>query len=400
MKRIQVDVPEAFHVPDSIYTNDAHKVITIGDIMYSKGVPFLMENDPQQSHMLREATTKHQLEMKHMQDKMDQLSQTHGEHVQSMMRMNASLQDQIERLSSEYTHNNSRIRDEKDAIIDSLRSKETESNIEIIQKIDSLLGNGNNIDNIEKGNFGEQFVTQAIYNEFPESIIDDVSGETAHGDCIWKMDSGSFRCLVEVKNVAQSKNLDVGKFVRDMNVQLSNGEANCGIFVSLKTENIPNKGKCKLEYIQNYPVMYVSGVWKNPLVFTFAMRMMKCILHHHEHVDNQVDVVHIQEYMMKTYASIMKQQEFIQDMRKIVDRTNLMIQKAQKNITESILYMEETMTRHGISHESDGRHDDVIDKIIRYKEIHRKWPTASNCGISKDEYTCSFKDLLQRAKSR
>ena len=30
--------------------------------------------------------------------------------------------------------------------------------------------------------------------------------------------------------------------------------------------------------------------------------------------------------------------------RKIVDKTNLMIQKAQKNITESILYMEETMT--------------------------------------------------------
>ena len=85
MKKIQIDVPETFHVPETIYTHDAHKVITIGDIMYSKGVPFLMENDPQQSHMLREATSKHQLEMKNMQDKMDQLSQTHGEHVQSMM---------------------------------------------------------------------------------------------------------------------------------------------------------------------------------------------------------------------------------------------------------------------------------------------------------------------------
>ena len=185
--------------------------------------------------------------------------------------MNASLQDQIERMANEYTHTHSRLRDEKDAIIDSLRSKEMESNIEIIQKIDSLLGNGNNLDNIEKGNFGEQFVTQAICNEFPESIIDDVSGETAHGDCIWKMDSGSFRCLVEVKNVAQSKNLDVGKFVRDMNIQLANGEANCGIFVSLKTDNIPNKGKFKLEYIQNYPVIYVSGVWKNYIVFTFTI---------------------------------------------------------------------------------------------------------------------------------
>ena len=400
MKTIQVDVPEHFQVPESICTKDAHKVITIGDIMYTKGVPFMMENDPQQSKIVQEVSSKHDTEMKHMHDRMEQLTCSHGEQVQSMMQMNNSLQEQIERMSREHMYVNSQIRDEKDAIISSLREKESESNIEIIQKIDSLLGNGNNLDNIEKGNFGEQFVTQAIYNEFPESVIDDVSGETAHGDCIWKMDSGSFRCLVEVKNVAQSKNLDVGKFVRDMNVQLANGEANCGIFVSLKTDNIPNKGKFKLEYIQNYPVIYVSGVWKNPVVFTFTMRLMKYILQHHEHIDNQVDVIHIQEYMIKTYSSIMKQQEFIQDMRKIIDRTNLLIQKAQKNVTESILYMEETMTRHGISHDSDGTHDEVIDKIIEYKKTQGKWPTASTCGISKDEYNCSFKDLLQRAKGR
>lgn len=400
MKTVEVNVPDSYEVPETLCTQDAHKVITIGDIMYTKGVPFLMENDPQQSKIVQDVSDKHEVEMKYMQDKLDQLTNSHGEQVRSMMHMNNSLQEQIERMSREYTRVNSQIRDEKDAVIDTLRAKESESNIEIIQKIDSLLGSGNTLDNIEKGNFGEQFVTQAIYNEFPESVIDDVSGETAHGDCIWKMDSGSFRCLVEVKNVAQSKNLDVGKFVRDMNSQLSNGEANCGIFVSLKTDNIPNKGKFKLEYIQNYPVIYVSGVWKNPIVFTFTMRLMKYIIQHHEHNDNQVDVIHIQEYMIKTYGSIIKQQEFIQDMRKIIDRTNLMIQKAQKNITESILYMEETMTRHGISHDSDGTYDDVIDKIIKFKEVNGRWPTASNCGISKNEYNCSFKDLLQRAKGR
>tara|TARA_Y100000389_G_scaffold201059_1_gene242861 strand:+ start:8904 stop:10115 length:1212 start_codon:yes stop_codon:yes gene_type:complete len=400
MKKIHVDVPENFQVPESLCTQDAHKVITIGDIMYTKGIPFLAENDPQHSKVVRDVSIKHSLEMKHMHDKMEQLTCSHGEQVQSIMQMNNSLQEQIERMSREYTYVNSQIRDEKDAIINTLREKTSESNIEIIQKIDSLLGSGNNLDNIEKGNFGEQFITQSINNEFPESVIDDVSGETAHGDCIWKMDSGSFRCLVEVKNVAQSKNLDVGKFVRDMNVQLSNGEANCGIFVSLKTDNIPNKGKFKLEYIQNYPVIYVSGVWKNPIVFTFTMRLMKYILQHHEHIDNQVDVIHIQEYMMKTYANVMKQQEFIQDMRRIIDRTNLLIQKAQKNVTESILYMEETMTRHGVSHESDGTHDEVIDKLIEFKQTYGKWPTASTCKISKDDYSCSFKDLLQRAKGR
>lgn len=398
MKTINVEVPETFLVPESLRTRDAHKVITIGDIMYTKGVPFLLDNDPMQSKIVGDMASKHELELGHMRDKMEHIAKSHGEQVQTIMQMNQSLQDQIERMSRDHARVNEQIREEKDEIINALRSKESESNVEIIQKIDSLLGNGNSIDNIEKGNFGEHFVTQAIYNEFPESVIDDVSGETAHGDCIWKMDSGSFRCLVEVKNVAQSKNLDVAKFVRDMNVQLANGEANCGIFVSLKTDNIPNKGKFKLEYIQNYPVIYVSGVWKTPVVLTYTMRLMKCILQHHERIDNQVDVVHIQEYVSKTYNSIMKQQEFIQDMRKGIDRMNLLIQKAQKNITETILYAEETMTRHGISHDSTGRYDDAIHKIIKYKELHGKWPTASTCGVSKDEYNCSFKDLLHKAK--
>lgn len=375
MKEIVVRVPESFHTPESLLSDDAHKVITIGDIIYTKGAPEAQDDT----------------ECIHMREKMEQMTASHTEQVKHMLMMHKSLQEQNERMTKEFMLSTHRMREEKDA----MASKESASNIEIIQKIDSLLGNGNALDNIEKGNFGEEYVTNAILHEFPESIVDDVSGDTAHGDCIWKMDSSSFRCLVEVKNVAQSKNLDVGKFVRDMHVNLANGEANCGMFVSLKTENIPTKGKCKLEYIQQCPVIYVSGVWKNPAVFHFALRLMRNIAQHNERSDNQVDVLHMQEYMSKTYDAIMKQQAFIHDLRRIVDKTNIMIQKAQKNITESILYMEESMTRHGVS--PNVQVDDAIEKVKQYKEIHGKWPTAATCGVPKESYT-SFKDLLQRAK--
>jgi len=403
MKEVCVRVPESYTVPNSMLCDGAHNVMTIGDIMYTKGMSVFNENNPETMKIALEERRQCETDVQRMKDKLELSSQNHEMQVQQVITMNKTLQDQNERMSKEYMRGITSIREEKDVIIHELRDKEITNNHAVIQKIDSLLGNGNTVDNIEKGNFGEDYVTTAITQEFPESVVDDVSSETAHCDCVWRMDSGAFRCLVEVKNVAQSKNLNVDKFVRDMNINLSNGEANCGIFVSLKTDNVPNKGRFKLEYIQNCPVVYVSGVWKNPIVFTFTLRLMKYLVQHKAVGDNDVDVIHIQEYITKTYNSMMKEQGHINEMRKLVDRMNLIIQKSQKNLTESVLFMEETMTRHGISHE--GHHtvdedNEAIEILISYNDLHGKWPTASESKLRKEQYkNRTFKNLLLSAKS-
>jgi hypothetical protein len=46
---------------------------------------------------------------------------------------------------------------------------------------------------------------------------------------------------------------------RDMILNTKDKSCNCGLFVSLKTETIPNKGKFKLEFLNNFPIIYVSN---------------------------------------------------------------------------------------------------------------------------------------------
>jgi hypothetical protein len=335
-----------------------------------------------------------------MRRKMELSEENHQNQLRHFMDMNASLQRQVQQSCEEKAKLANDLRREKDELVMSLKDRQIESNHEIIQKIDSLLGSGNALDNIEKGNFGEDYVCNIILNEFPEAIVDDVSGETAHCDWVWKMDSNSFRCLVEVKNVAQGKNLNIEKFVRDMNLNISNGEANCGVFVSLKTDTIPNKGRVKLEYIQNSPILYVSGIWKNPIVLQYTLRLMR---HLQQHNDSRTscDAMHIQDYVTNTYNTITKEQSNINEMRKLVDRMNLLIQKSQKILTESIHYIEANMVKHGID-VRDGQCSDFennVDAIVEYKNSNGRWPNARDLSQQLSKKV-PFKTLLQAAKDR
>lgn len=402
MRKVDIYVPDDYDVPRSMFTRDAHNVMTVGDIMFNKCDDVILQNNPTYIDRVDEERRKHLVDIEVIHKKMELTEENHQTQLKHFMDMNTSLQRQIQQSFEEKAKISEEFRREKDEMVMSLKDRQIESNHEIIQRIDSLLGSGNALDNIEKGNFGEDYVCNSILHEFPEAIVDDVSGETAHCDWVWKMDSNSFRCLVEVKNVAQGKNLNVEKFVRDMNINIANGEANCGVFVSLKTETIPNKGRVKLEYIQNCPIIYVSGIWKNPIVLPYALRLTRQLQQHND-TRASGDVLHMQEYVSKTYNTITKEQSNINEMRKIVDRMNLLIQKSQKNLTESIYYIEANMVKHGIDIR-DGQCVDFerhVDTIVEYKTTNGKWPNAREANLAQHlNKHLTFKNLLQAAKDR
>lgn len=149
-------------------------------------------------------------------------------------------------------------------------------------KLDSLLGKKSSLDNATKGDFGENIVYNQLMHYFPQSVIDDVSGTTAKGDLLWKMNDESFKCLVEVKNVQHVRPGDIQKFERDIQINGENGSCNCGLFVSLKTETIPSKGKFHFEFIRNMPILYVSNVYEDletlRLAFQIILNIQNCVL--------------------------------------------------------------------------------------------------------------------------
>ena len=267
---IEIDVESDSRLKNK--TPDEIKYIfEIGKSVYFNGMEFHIRKEIEQEHKqledkYRNLTVELENELKykgeHCEEKMilyktysDNLNKTTIE-AKDVLIMNLQ-----ERLTN--AENNIRIKDE-----------EFREQINTLVKLESLIGKGSTIDNAQKGNFGEEFVNKHILNWYPESNIIDKSHEDKKGDMHWFMDNIEFKCLVEVKNVQYVRPEDISKFKRDMKETIINDGINCGLFVSLKTDTIPNIGKFSVEYINAVPIIYVSGIYIEVELLRFAFSVI------------------------------------------------------------------------------------------------------------------------------
>lgn len=111
--------------------------------------------------------------------------------------------------------------------------------------------------NQQKGKLGEESVYEAIRNDrrFSSAEIMDTSGQAEFGDLNvrWR----GLHCLIEIKNKAKITLEDLDKFARDMKTGKARN-VNCGIFFTLRTDDIPGKTKepIHVENIAGMPVIY------------------------------------------------------------------------------------------------------------------------------------------------
>ena len=294
--------------------------------------------------------------------------------------------------------------------IQQLQNKLNEHSVEaqqnIISKIESLLGSGNTTDNITKGDFGESYVLQAIEELFPKSNMNDVSGNTASGDLMWEIDT--LKCLVEVKNVAQSRNLNVDKFVRDVGINVNRGKVNCGLFVSLKTETIPTKGRMKLEFVNGVPVLYIANVFKSPHLLKYSLTMMKEFQESMSKVtsSSEEDLTAFVTHFNSLKVKFEEQAVMMENIRKNVDTLQINVSKMQKSM--EIIMRDHAYQMRNYQHvslEDEPEESNVVTRetciakiIAIYNEIG-KWPSGKDSGIS--EYhrrTYKYSSLIEEAK--
>ncbi len=135
--------------------------------------------------------------------------------------------------------------------------------------VDQLEGKGKPID---AGNMGEEIVKNWLKNEYHDCELIDTSRIGHSGDMLFKWNS--LNLLIEVKNKDKVTNEDIEKFKTDMNF---NSDSNAGIFISLRSENIPKKGEFKYETEGNKPVIYIATPSKEHIfllikIFEFSIK--------------------------------------------------------------------------------------------------------------------------------
>ncbi len=110
-----------------------------------------------------------------------------------------------------------------------------------------------NVSSTEIGIIGEEMIEQWVREIYPSADIIDKSHETAKGDYHIKISNKII--LFEIKNKKTIANTDIQKFIRD--IEENKHDIHAGLFITINTPSIPNKGDFALEYIDNIPVIYL-----------------------------------------------------------------------------------------------------------------------------------------------
>jgi len=246
-----------------------------------------------------------------------------------------------------------------------------------------------------KGDFGETIVSNQIVHWFQTSELEDTSGDTAKGDLLWKLIDNDFRGLVEVKNVQIVRPNEVKKFERDMIINISDKTCNCGIFVSLKTETIPNKGKFKLEFINNCPVIYISNVLDDLNSLRFAldalvsiqgkMKYIDYCKSENEDEDDSLEIAII-DFMQNLYNKLQNMTTNVKNMKQSIDTLSNCVSNEENFIQDIVQNISSLRIDHDILKQIELEHkssrNELKESILRdmrnFREEHSRMPQMTD----------------------
>jgi len=185
--------------------------------------------------------------------------------------------------------------------------------------------------NIEKGNFGEKFIENYLYDKFSNCSIVDTHKETSFGDLIFS--NNELKTLVESKNVQTCKKEDFNKFFRDIELRSKNNEINSALYISLNDTGLLNNTKYfNFQFRNNIPIILLSNVFNNPEFIRFSIILLDNI---HIFLKNQkthFDINNFINNLNNILNMVMNQFEYIDSDKKLISKLQININNREKDL--------------------------------------------------------------------
>ena len=280
--------------------------------------------------------------------------------------------------------------------------------------------------NMEKGNLGECFVDNLLKdNTFSDAIIEDVSGKTAAGDRLFKW--RKLKCLIEVKNKRKITRDDIEKFTRDITTSATSLNINCGIFISLLTNEYPGRTReiIQIDYVGNIPVIFIYVTDQTQIIY--AITYLEKIINV-DTGDNTKEIKILSDYFINyknyvyesqknTFSMIQLRERELKYLRRQLENYNSIIEDLEKNYSSVAkfvnlsatsdnleeLYEEETAPVEKFDATDPNAKNNLLDKIINNLLINKsinQTDLLKQLTLTRDifEKLGGYKNLVRDAK--
>jgi len=185
--------------------------------------------------------------------------------------------------------------------------------------------------NIEKGNFGEKFIENYLYDKFSSCSITDTHKETSFGDLIFSY--GNMKLMIESKNVQSCKKEDFNKFFKDFDLRSKSNEINSGLFISLNDTNLLNNTRYfNFQFRNNKPIILISNVFNNPEFIRFSIILLEHIILFLKNQDHHFDINTFISHLNNILSLVMNQFEYIDNDRKLISKLQISLNNREKDL--------------------------------------------------------------------
>jgi len=226
--------------------------------------------------------------------------------------------------------------------------------------------------NVEKGNFGEKFIQNYLYDKFSSCKIDDTHKITSSGDMLFKFEK--LNTMIESKNVINIKKEDINKFYKDIKIRTENDEINSALFVSLNDCNLSLSNRYFSFEIKNkIPIIFISNVFKNPELIRISIIILSYINKFITNFNNNIAVHNIVNDLESSIQLINKQFEYIDTDKKLITKFQQNIQAKENDLDKLLKLIQNTVYNNKI--ETNDNINFSLDSIIKtLKEEKNKDP--------------------------
>ena len=211
---------------------------------------------------------------------------------------------------------------------------------------------------VEKGISGEERVYQLLMEYYEKGQILRTAKEANKGD-LWFIHNG-IRYLIEVKNKKEITQLDIQKFISNVD---TNNEITCGLFISLETPDLLNRRDyIYQEFIREKPVIYIYLEY--PILLKYAISLLHTLNILHASINNKdKEQQSIKKIININYTSFMTGINHITRINKLVISLHNQVGKCKTDLMNQLDYM-------GKFFESNPTYKDVSAKDTKTDNTH------------------------------
>jgi len=306
------------------------------------------------------------IERKHKQD----IEIYYGKLLEENRELKISMNERDDKLRHEYDEKEKEVRQDYMKMVEKMSEMKENTNLKLKTPK-------------EIGKLGENNIKEYLEERYNNAIIEMVGEKDGVADIWITFVEDNSRILIEVKLKGENTKKDIEKFENDVIKNYKKRNIDSGLYISLRSSNIPKKGDMCIEKLEGgVGVIYITDVIENPIKIEMMIKILRSMskLKENENIEEKELIEKLNKscdgicMTLNNIKNINSNIEGVYSSIKLLtDNINNMKEDVIKQYSYILNYLDEGGIRYQgeMKESTENWEDKMIKEIIKYNKSNK-----------------------------